>query len=82
MPAPSIGWTRTGVKNLIGNRYIVSNTTYAPFLVTDGSNEVFQATGNLTIMNVRRGDTGVYSCLVMNVVNRVQSDASLTVLCK
>ena len=82
VPVPTIIWIRSDGSSLVSSRYNISDTTHEPLLVNEGSNEVFQVTGYLTIVNVVREDTGVYSCIVMNVVNKVRSYTTLTVLCK
>ena len=77
VPLPTVSWTGPGGSDIMnGSKYTISNTSS---LVMVGSNEVFQVTSNLTIMSVVRGDTGVYSCVVMN---SVQSNTILTVKCK
>ena len=81
VPVPTIIWSRPDNSSLVESRYVISDSS-PPVAVSNGSNEVFQITSNLTIMNVLRGDTGVYHCLVFNVVNSVQSDTTLTVMCK
>ncbi|XP_065918563.1 hemicentin-1-like isoform X2 [Dysidea avara] len=79
VPVPTIIWSRPDNSSLVESRYVISDSS-PPVAVSNGSNEVFQITSNLTIMNVLRGDTGVYHCLVFNVVNSVQSDTTLTVM--
>ena len=81
VPVPTINWNRSDNGSLTGSRYVISGHSI-PTAVTNGSNEVFQITSSLTILNVVRGDTGVYSCVASNVVNNVQSDISVSVLCK
>ena len=49
---------------LLYYKYAISDTS-SPLMVTDGSNEVFQVTSDLTIMSFAWGDTGVYSCIHM-----------------
>ena len=80
VPLPTVSWTGPGGSDIMnGSKYTISNTSS---LVMVGSNEVFQVTSNLTIMSVVRGDTGVYSCVVTNLLNTVQSNTILTVMCK
>ena len=80
VPVPTINWTIPD-SGLVESRHIIGDPS-PPVVVTDDSNEVFQVTGSLTIMNVVRGDAGVYSCVVSNVLNNIQSDTTLTVMCK
>ena len=80
VPLPTVSWTGSGGSDIMSDsKYTISNTSS---LVMVGSNEVFQVTSNLTIMSVIRGDTRVYSCVVTNLLNTVQSNATLTVMCK
>ena len=81
VPVPTVSWTGPDGSIMNDSKYTISDTS-SPVMVTDGSNEVFQVTSDLTIMSVVRGDTGVYYCVVTNVVNSVQSDTTLTVMCK
>ena len=82
VPVPTVSWTRSDGSSIVNDiKYTISDTS-SPVMVTDGSNEVSQVTSDLTIMSVVQGDTGVYSCVVNNVVNSVQSDTTLTVMCK
>ena len=80
IPLPTVSWTGPGGSDIMSDsKYTISDTSS---LVMVGSNEVFQVTSNLTIMSIVRGDTGVYSCVVTNLLNTVQSNTTLTVLCK
>ena len=80
VPLPIVNWTGPGGSDIMSDsKYTVSDTSP---LVMVGSNEVFQVTSNLTIMSVVRGDTGVYSCVVTNLLNTLQSNTTLTVMCK
>ena len=81
VPLPTISWIRPDNSSLVGSRYAITDPG-PTVVVTDGSNEVFQITSNFTVMNATRGDTGVYSCMVYNVVNSLRSDTTLTVMCK
>ena len=49
---------------------------------TTGNGDVLRVTETLTIMNVSREHTGVYTCSANNSVNMVYSDISITVQCK
>ena len=78
VPAPSVNWSRADGSSLTDSRYVISDIS-SPMVV----NEVYQVTRNLTIMNIVRGDIGVeYGCIVTNVVDTVQSNVSIIVLCK
>ena len=75
---PSVNWSRADGSSLTDSRYVISDTS-SSMVVSD----VYQVTRNLTIMNIVRADIGVeYSCTVTNVVDTVQSNVSIIVLCK
>ena len=78
VPVPSVNWNRADGSSLTDSRYVISDTS--SFMVV---NDVYQVTRDLTIMNIVRADIGVeYSCTVANVVDTVQSNVSIIVLCK
>ena len=78
VPVPSVNWSRADGSSLTDSRYVISNTSSSMVV-----NDVYQVTRNLTITNITRGDIGVeYGCTVANVVDTVQSNVSITVLCK
>ena len=78
VPVPSVNWSRADGSSLTDSRYVISDTSSSMVV-----NDVYQVTRNLTIMNIVRGDIGVeYGCTVTNVVDTVQSNVSITVLCK
>ena len=78
VPAPSVYWSRADGSSLTDSRYVISDTS-SPMVV----NDVYQVTSNLTIMNIVRGDIEMeYGCTVINVVDTVQSNVSIIVLCK
>ena len=78
VPVPSVDWSRADGSSLTDSRYIISDTSSSVVV-----NEVYQVTRSLTIMNIVRGDIGVeYGCTVTNVVDTVQSNISIIVLCK
>ena len=78
VPAPSVNWSRANGSSLTDSRYVIDDTS-SPMVV----NDVYQVTRNLTIMNIVREDIGVeYGCTVTNIVDTVQSNVSITVLCK
>ena len=78
IPAPSVYWSRADGSSLTDSRYVISDTSSSIVV-----NDVYQVTRNLTIMNVVRGDIGVeYGCTVTNVVDTVQSNVTIVVLCK
>ena len=77
-PVPSVNWSRADGSSLTDSRYVISDTSSVMIV-----NEVYQVTRNLTIVNVVREDIGVeYGCTVTSVVDTVQSNVSITVLCK
>ena len=81
VPVPTVSWTGPDGSIMNDSKYTISDTN-SPVMVTDGSNVVFQVTSDLTIMSVVRMDGGVYYCVATNVVNTVQSNTTLTVMCK
>ena len=78
VPVPSVNWSRADGSSLTDSRYVISDTSSSMVV-----NDVYQVTRDLTIMNIVRADIGVeYSCTVTNVVDTVQSNVSIIVLCK
>ena len=78
VPVPSVTWSRANGSSLTDSRYVISDISSSMVV-----NDVYQVTRNLTIMNVIREDAGeTYGCTVTNVVNTVQSNVTITVLCK
>ena len=78
VPVPSVNWSRADGSSLTDSRYVISDTSSSMVV-----NDVYQVTRNLTIMNIVREDIGVeYSCTVTNVVDTVQSNVIIIVLCK
>ena len=78
VPVPSVNWSRADGSSLTDSRYVISDTSSSMVV-----NDVYQVTRNLTIMNIVGADIGVeYSCTVTNVVDTVQSNVSIIVLCK
>ena len=77
VPVPSVTWSRVDGSSLTDSRYVISDISSSMVV-----NDVYQVTRNLTIMNVIREDAGMYGCTVTNVVNTVQSNVTITVLCK
>ena len=71
IPLPTIVWTFSG-------RVLMSDSVNT----TTGNGDVLRVTQTLTIMNVLREHTGVYTCSANNSVDRVYSDISITVQCK
>ena len=71
IPLPTIVWTFSG-RVLMSDR--VNTTT--------GNGDVLRVTKRLTIMNVSREHTGVYTCSANNSVGSDNSDISITVQCK
>jgi len=78
VPVPSVKWTRADGSSLTDDsRYVISDTS-SPMVV----NGVYQVTRDINIMNIVRADIGVqYGCVVTNVVDTVQSNITITVLC-
>ena len=78
VPLPSVNWSRADGSSLTDSKYVISDTSSSMVV-----NEVYQVTRSLTIMNIVRADIGVeYGCTVTNVVDTVQSNVSIIVLCK
>ena len=78
VPVPSVNWSRADGSSLTDSRYVISDTSSSMVV-----NEVYQVTRSLTIMNIVRADIRVeYGCTVTNVVDTVQSNVSIIVLCK
>ena len=78
VPVPSIEWNRVDGSSLTDSRYVISDTSSSMVV-----NDVYQVTRDLNIMSIVRADIGVeYSCIVTNVVDTVQSNVSIIVLCK
>ena len=77
VPVPSVDWSRADGSSLTDSRYVISDTSSSVVV-----NDVYQVTRDLTIMNIVREDIGLYGCTVTNVVDTVQSNVSITVLCK
>ena len=76
VPVPSVTWTRADGSSLNDSRI---NSDTSSTMVVSG---VWQVTRNLTITNIRRAESGVYVCRVTNVVNTVQNNVTIDVLCK
>jgi len=81
VPVPTVSWIGP-FGNIMNNSKYTINDTSSPVMVIDDSNEVFEIISDLTIANTVRVDTGVYTCVVTNVVNSIQSDTILNVMCK
>ena len=78
VPVPSVTWSRADGSSLTDSRYVISDISSSMVV-----NDVYQVTRNLTIMNIIREDAGaMYGCTVTNVVNTVQSNVIIIVLCK
>ena len=78
VPAPLVNWSRADGSSLTDSRYIISDMSSSIIV-----NDVYQVTRDLTIMNIVREDIGMqYGCTVTNVVDTVQSNVSIIVLCK
>ena len=71
IPLPTFVWTFSG-------RVLVSDSVNT----TTGNGDVLRVTERLTIMNVSREHTGVYTCSANNSVGSDNSDISITVQCK
>ena len=78
VPVPSVTWIRADGSSLTDSRYVISDISSSMVV-----NDVYQVTRNLTIRNIIREDAGaMYGCTVTNVVNTVQSNVNIIVLCK
>ena len=71
IPLPTIVWTFSG-------RVLMSDSVNT----TTGNGDVLRVTETLTIMNVSREHTGVYTCSANNSVGSDNSNISITVQCK
>ena len=71
IPLPTIVWTFSG-------RVLMSDSVNT----TTGNGDVLRVTETLTIMNVSREHTGVYTCSANNSVGSDSSNITITVQCK
>ena len=73
-PPPLVHWTN--LDESISNRASVTN-----MLMSTTEGNVTRVTVDLIFTGTYRDDTGVYECLVSNVLNDVTGNVSLTVQC-
>ena len=74
-PPPLVHWRK--LNGSLNNR--ASSTTMS---VSTNEGNVTRVTVDLIITGVHREDTGVYECLVSNLLNDVTRNVSLIVQCK
>ena len=72
IPLPTIVWTFSGT-------VLMSDSVN---ITTTVNGDVLRVTETLTIMNVSREHTGVYTCSANNSVGSDNSDITITVQCK
>ena len=75
-PPPTTVWSRTN--GILSNRVSVSES----FSTLTNNGNVTRVSLNLTITNVSREDTGVYSCSATNSIGSHRINVSITVQCK
>jgi len=75
-PPPTIVWSRSN--GALSDRVSVSNSVS----VSTGNGNVTRVSVNLTITNVSREDTGVYTCSANNSIGSDSRNVSITVQCK
>ena len=73
---PSVTWSKTN--GSLSDRVSVSNNVSVPI----GYGNVTRVSVNLTITNIYREDTGVYTCSANNNIGSDVRDFSITVQCK
>ena len=69
-------WSRSD--GVVSNRVSISDGISVP----TGNGNVTRVSVNLTITNVSREDTGVYTCSANNSIGSDSSNISVTVQCK
>ena len=75
-PTPTVVWNR--INGILSDRVSVSDSVSVP----TGYGNVTRVITNLTITNVSREDTGVYTCLANNSIGGDYGNVSITVQCK
>ena len=75
-PPPTVVWNR--INEILSDRVSVSDSVSVP----TGYGNVTRVSVNLTITNVSREDTGVYTCSANNSIGSDSSNVSITVQCK
>jgi len=75
-PPPTIVWSRSN--GSLSDRVSVSDSVSVP----TGHGNVTRVSVNLTITNVSREDTGVYTCSANNSIGSDSSNVRITVQCK
>ena len=74
-PAPSLQWTRNGMK-LSDERFTVNYIPCSSDCLVDA-----RVTSSLMITNASRSDIDMYTCTAMNILGRVNASLQLTVQC-
>ena len=75
-PPPTVVWNR--INGILSERVSLSDSISVP----NGYGNVTRVSVNLTITNVSREDTGVYTCSANNGIGSDSSNVSITVQCK
>ena len=75
-PPPTVVWNR--INGILSDRVSVSDSVSVP----TGYGNVTRVTVNLTITDVYREDTGVYTCSANNSIGSDSRNVSITVQCK
>ena len=75
-PAPSLQWTRNGMK-LSDERFTVNYIQCSSNCLVDA-----RVTSSLMITNSSRSDIDMYTCTAMNILGNVNRSLQLTVQCK
>ena len=79
-PAPSVIWNGINGTLISGrfSRISVSDSISEP----TGNGNITRVAVNLTIANISREDTGVYTCSATNFIGSDKKNVSLTIQCK
>ena len=75
-PPPMIVWSK--INGILSDRVSVSENVS----VLTGNGNVTRVSVNLTLTNVNREDTGMYSCVAANYIGSDDKNVSITVQCK
>ena len=75
-PPPTVVWNR--INGILSDRVSVSDSVSVP----TGYGNVTRVSVNLTITNISREDTGVYTCSANNSIGSDSSNVTITVQCK
>ena len=75
-PEPTVVWSRNN--GALSDRVLISESVST----LTGNGNVTRVSVNLTITNVYREDTGVYTCSASNYIGSDDKNVSITVQCK